>query len=317
MMERTDRHFRYLMRLIAPSARVYTEMITTGALLCGDADGLLRYDRSEHPVALQLGGSEPDALARAAVLGEQAGYDEINLNVGCPSGRVQRGAFGAALMLDATQVARCVAAMRSAVSLPVTVKTRLGVDEHDDFDFLARFVDRVAGVGCETFVIHARKAWLRGLSPRQNREVPPLDYERVYHLKSRFPELEIVLNGGLSADSPCEEMLERVDGLMLGRAAYSDPMSIGALDAVLFPSRSARRGCAQVLEAYLDYVEAELDRGAPLSAMTRHLMGLRRGARGARGWRRSLGALPKGDEGFARLRALVGTFLGACEPRAA
>jgi tRNA-dihydrouridine synthase A len=304
MMDRSDRHFRFLTRALAPRARLYTEMLTARALLRGDAQRLLRFDAAEHPVALQLGGAEPEELARAARLGERAGYDEINLNVGCPSDRVQSGCFGAALMLDAGRVADCVAALRGAVAVPVTVKTRLGVDEHDSYEFLAAFVARVAAGGCETFIVHARKAWLSGLSPRENREVPPLDYPRVHRLKRDFPALAIVINGGLVDRGTVLSQLERVDGVMLGRAAYQRPWLVAELDRTLFDGREAP-ALGRVLERYFAYMERELAAGTPLRAMARHLLGLRAGLPGGRLWRRALSELPDGRVGLARLRALA------------
>jgi tRNA-dihydrouridine synthase A len=285
-------------------------MLTARALLRGDAQRLLRFDAAEHPVVLQLGGGEPEELARAARLGERAGYDEINLNVGCPSDRVQSGCFGAALMLDAGRVADCVAALRGAVAVPVTVKTRLGVDEHDSYEFLTAFVARVAAGGCETFIVHARKAWLSGLSPRENREVPPLDYPRVHRLKRDFPALRIVINGGLVDRSAVLSQLERVDGVMLGRAAYQRPWLVAELDRTLFngPEPPA---LGRVLERYFAYMERELAAGTPLRSMARHLLGLRAGLPGGRLWRRALSELPDGHVGLARLRAL------AAQPRSA
>lgn len=303
MMDRSDRHFRFLTRALAPHVLLYTEMLTARALLRGDADRLLRFDASEHPVALQLGGSDPDELAGAAVLGERAGYDEINLNVGCPSDRVQAGCFGAALMLDAGRVAECVAAMRGAVAVPVTVKTRLGVDEHDSYEFLVAFVARVAAAGCDTFIVHARKAWLSGLSPKQNREIPPLDYPRVQRLKRDFPALRIVLNGGLVDRETVLAELEHVDGVMLGRAAYQQPWFVAGLDCELFGGDTPSLN--DVLDRYLLYIERELETGAPLRALTRHLLGLRGGLPGGRRWRRALSELPDGRAGFARLRDIV------------
>jgi tRNA-dihydrouridine synthase A len=306
MMDRTDRHFRYLLRLLAPRARLYTEMLTARALLYGDAARLLKFDASEHPVALQLGGSDPQELAAAARMGELAGYDEINLNVGCPSDRVQAGSFGAALMLRPGLVAECVAAMSATVDVPVTVKTRLGVDEHDSYELLRDLVARVSGAGCGTFIVHARKAWLSGLSPKENREIPPLDYGRVHRLKSDFSQLRIVLNGGLTSVAESLAQLDRVDGVMLGRAAYQDSWLLAELDARLFggapPSESS------VLERYARYVARELAAGTPLKAMTRHLLGLHRGRAGGRRWRREIGALPDGRAGLEALHRLLEEF---------
>jgi tRNA-dihydrouridine synthase A len=303
MMDRTDRHLRYLLRLIAPHARLYTEMITARALIRGDAARLLRFDEAEHPVALQLGGAEPDELAQAARIGVAAGYDEINLNCGCPSDRVQAGCFGAALMLERQRVAECVGAMREAVAVPVTVKTRLGVDEHDSYEFVRDFVGTVAAAGCETFIVHARKAWLSGLSPKENREIPPLDYARVYRLKREFPALTVVINGGFVTLEESVAQLEHVDGVMLGRAAYQDSWLLGRVDARLFGGSSAAE--AEVLAAFERYIASELQRGTPLRAMTRHLLGLRSGRAGGRRWRRGLGELAEGLRGLDDLRALV------------
>jgi tRNA-dihydrouridine synthase A len=303
MMDRTDRHFRYLLRLLAPHARLYTEMITARALVHGDAHRLLRFDVAEHPVALQLGGSDPLELAAAARLGELAGYDEINLNVGCPSDRVQAGCFGAALMLDPERVAECVAAMREAVAVPVTVKTRLGVDEHDDYAFVQRFIARVAAAGCDTFVVHARKAWLKGLSPKQNREMPPLDYQRVHRLKRDFAELRVVINGGLTTVAAALAQFPSVDGVMLGRVAYQDSRMLSELDSQLNGGRVAAED--RVLQEFLRYVARELDAGTPLKAMTRHLLGMRAGRPGGRAWRRQLGELDEGRAGLETLRRMV------------
>jgi tRNA-dihydrouridine synthase A len=299
MMDRSDRHFRFLTRLLSSHARLYTEMITARALLRGDADRLLRFDPAEHPVALQLGGSDPDELAAAARLGERAGYGEVNLNVGCPSDRVQAACFGAALMLDAERVAACVAAMRAAVAVPVTVKTRLGVDDHDSYEFVRDFVATVAAAGCGTFIVHARKAWLHGLSPKENREIPPLDYPRVHRLKRELPALTIVLNGGLKDVDTCMRELGDVDGVMIGRASYQDPGVVAALDAALFGRAPA--SVERVLERFLPYVERELAAGTPLRSMTRHLLGLRAGQAGGRRWRRELSELADGRAGFERL----------------
>jgi tRNA-dihydrouridine synthase A len=279
-------------------------MITARALLRGDAHRLLRFDPAEHPVALQLGGADPDELAAAARLGAAAGYDEINLNVGCPSDRVQAACFGAALMLDPVRVAACVAAMRAAVAVPVTVKTRLGVDEHDSYEFLIEFVERVAAVGCDTLIVHARKAWLSGLSPKENREIPPLDYPRVHRLKRDFPSLCIVINGGLVDRATALAQLEHVDGVMLGRAAYQQPWLVADLDRDIHGA-PATPALADVLERYVSYVGRELAAGTPLKSMTRHLLGLRTGLPGGRRWRRELSELADGEPGLARLRELA------------
>jgi len=302
MMERTDRHCRYFLRLVAPNAFLYTEMVTAAALRHGDRDRLLAFDPSEHPVALQLGGSDPHELAAAARAGAAAGYDEIDLNVGCPSDRVQAGCFGAALMREPERVAACVAAMREAVDVPVTVKTRLGVDHDDSYEFLCRFVETVARAGCETFIVHARKAWLKGLSPKQNRDVPPLDYARVRRLKRDFPSLEVILNGGLKDEATALAELDHVDGVMLGRAAYDDPVLLGRLDAAIFGHEPVPIGDA--LDRYFEYAEREIAAGTRLRALTRHLMGAFAGRPGGRHWRRMLSELPRSEDDRATLAAL-------------
>jgi len=286
MMAWTDRHCRYLLRLASRRTRLFTEMITTGALINGPAERLLRYDPSEHPVAIQLGGSEPEAMAESARQAADAGYDEININVGCPSPRVQRGAFGACLMREPRLVAELVSAMRAAVDVPVTVKCRLGVDEDDSQPLLESFVRTVASAGCSTFYVHARKALLHGLSPAQNRQVPPLQYARVYALKQRFPELRIVLNGGINDVDAAVDHLGHVDGVMIGRQAYQQP---------LFMNQLAHRVLGEplvdafdVMSGYADYMAAELARGTRLADMTRHCLGLFAGQPGARRFRRLL-----------------------------
>ena len=301
MMERTDRHCRYLLRLISPETRLYTEMITAAALVQGGRLHLLEFHPSEHPVALQLGGSDPDELAQAAALGVAEGYDEINLNVGCPSDRVQSGRFGAALMAEPERVAACLGAMMESVDVPVTVKTRTGIDDLESYEFLHGFVGAVADAGCRTVIIHARKAILRGLSPKQNRQVPPLDYQRVYRLKSDFPALRVILNGGLDSETRVMDQSGLVDGVMLGRYAYSNPWVLAGLDSRLGrrPGVSSREAA---LMGYLQYVGGELKRGTSLKAMTRHLVGLYTGRPGARAWRRFLSELPPGDVGLASMR---------------
>jgi tRNA-dihydrouridine synthase A len=287
MMDWTDRHCRVLHRQLTARALLYTEMLTTGAILHGDRARLLAFDRCEHPVALQLGGSEPADLAEAARIGEAEGYDEINLNVGCPSDRVQSGRFGACLMREPELVAECMAAIAAAVKVPATVKCRIGVDEQDPEESLFRLVDLCAQAGVRHFIVHARKAWLKGLSPKENRDVPPLDYPLVWRLKAERPELTISINGGIgSLDEACEH-LEHVDGVMLGRAAYHTPGILGEVDARLF----GEAGTVDAFEAvrrYRPYVERELSRGTHLAAMTRHMLGLFHGAPGARTWRRIL-----------------------------
>jgi tRNA-dihydrouridine synthase A len=290
MMERTDRHFRYLMRLVSPRARLYTEMITSSALLHGDAQRFLAFDASEHPVAVQLGGCEPRALAAAARLAADAGYDEVNLNVGCPSGRVQAGDFGAKLMLEPGRVADCVTAMREASGLPVTVKTRLGVDEHDDYEVLRNLTERVVRAGVAGMIVHARKAWLKGLSPKQNREIPPLDYSRVYRLKGDFANLPVEINGGFTTEQQVLEQCGKVDGVMLGRSAYHDPLLIGRLDSLLFGTNSPSP-IEEILARYAAYIRRERARGTPLTSMSRHLVGLIAHRPGARRWRQRLAQL--------------------------
>lgn len=288
MMDWTDRHCRYFMRCLTRHSLLYTEMVTAAALLHGDTDRLLAFDPAEQPVALQVGGSDPQALAQAAKLGEQAGYLEINLNVGCPSDRVQSGRFGACLMAEPQLVAACVAAMRDAVAIPVTVKTRIGIDDQDSYEFLHHFVTEVAAAGCETFAIHARKAWLSGLSPKQNREVPALRYERVYHLKKDFPALEILINGGIRTLKDIQEQLQHVDGVMIGRAAYQDPWLLAQVDAQIFGATPAVISREDVVRAMLGYIEHQLGQGVRLGAITRHMLGLYQGQPGARHWRRYL-----------------------------
>lgn len=288
MLDWTDRHCRYLLRLISRHALLYTEMVTTGALLHGDGARHLDFDEAEHPVALQLGGSDPAALAGCARMGAEWGYDEINLNVGCPSDRVQNGRFGACLMAEPGLVAECVAAMAGAVEIPVTVKHRIGIDDLDSYDALVRFVATVAGAGCRTFIVHARKAWLQGLSPKENREIPPLRYDLVYALKRDFPALEIILNGGIAGLEDAARHLEWVDGVMVGRAAYHDPWLLAEVDRRLYGDGHAVPTPHGVVEAYLPYVERQLEAGVPLTCMTRHLLGLFAGRPGARRWRRVL-----------------------------
>lgn len=286
MMDWSDRHCRYFFRQLAPHARLYTEMVTTGALLHGDRDRHLRFDGAESPVALQLGGSEPDALATCARLGAAWGYDEINLNCGCPSERVQRGAFGASLMHEPELVADCVRAMQEAVSVPVTVKHRLGVDADESFGFVERFVGTVAAAGCNTFIVHARNAILSGLSPKDNRSVPRLRYDDVYRLKQTFPRLTIVINGGVEKPSAAAVHLARVDGVMLGRAACRDSYLLAALDAQLFGGSAPTR--AEVVRAMAIYAARETQAGTPLRAIVRHMLGLYQGRPRARAWRRML-----------------------------
>ena len=286
MMDLTDRHARFFLRLLSRHARLYTEMITTSALIYGNRARLLRFDPAEHPVALQLGGNEPADLARCAEFGAAAGYDEINLNCGCPSDRVQEANFGACLMGNPERVASGVAAMRAAVALPVTVKCRIGVDDSEEYPFLKRFVETVAAAGCQTFVIHARKAWLSGLSPKENREVPPLQYPTVYRLKRDFPQLRIVINGGIRSLAEAREHLRHVDGVMLGREAYENPWLLAGIDHGLFHADQPQDSRADVLRRLLPYVQRERAEGTPLAHMTRHVLGLYRNQPGGRAFRR-------------------------------
>jgi tRNA-dihydrouridine synthase A len=288
MMDWTDRHCRYLHRLITRRALLYTEMVTAAAVLHGDRDRLLGFDSAEHPVAVQLGGAEPDSLAAAARIAAGFGYDEINLNVGCPSDRVQSGRFGACLMAEPDLVARCVAAMQAAVAVPVTVKSRIAIDEMEEWPTLERFVRLVAAEGCTRFIVHARKAWLKGLSPKENREVPPLRYELVYRLKETFPSLDVSLNGGVRSLDEAASHLRRVDGVMLGRAAYENPYILAEADRRFWGEATPPPRRHEAARAMLPYIEAQRRRGVPLAAVTRHMLGLFQGLPGARAWRRHL-----------------------------
>ena len=287
MMDWTDRHCRVLHRTLSGRAMLYTEMVTTGAVLHGDRARLLGFSPAEHPIALQLGGSEPADLAQAARIGEAEGYDEINLNVGCPSDRVQSGRFGACLMKEPELVAECMAAIAEAVTIPATVKCRIGVDDQDPEESLLRLVDLCAQTGVRHFVVHARKAWLKGLSPKENRDIPPLDYPLVWRLKAERPELTIVINGGIGSLDEAQEHLRHVDGVMLGRAAYHTPSILGEVDARIF-GQGEVVSAIEAVTRYRAYVERELARGTHLAAMTRHMLGLFHGAPGARTWRRIL-----------------------------
>ncbi len=288
MMDYTDRHCRFLLRLLSPHALLYTEMVTAQALAHGDVERLLGFEPAEHPVALQLGGSDPHLLAQAARLGAERGYDEINLNVGCPSDRVQSGRFGACLMAEPGLVADCVRAMREAVRVPVTVKCRIGIDDHDDYAFFAAFIDGVRQAGVDVFIVHARKAHLQGLSPKENREIPPLRYDVPARLKQEHPELTVVLNGGLRDVPTIEEWLPRFDGVMLGRQAYHDPYLLAVLDARLWPSTAPLPSREAVVGSYADYVERMLALGHRLPTLLRHVQGLYAGRPNARAWRRFL-----------------------------
>ncbi|MFW2404975.1 MAG: tRNA dihydrouridine(20/20a) synthase DusA [Gammaproteobacteria bacterium] len=284
MMDWTDRHCRYFFRLLTQDARLYTEMVTASAVLRGDHARLLGYHEAEHPLALQLGGSEPRELADAVRIADSYGFDEINLNIGCPSDRVQSGRFGACLMAEPGRVAECVAAMRDAASVPVTVKTRIGIDDRDDYEFLEQFVDEVAAAGCEYFVVHARKAILAGLSPKENRSVPPLRYDVVYRLKRDFPALTVVLNGGVESVAQVREHLARVDGVMIGRKAYGDPWLLANLQRTGADESDITR--QDVVIAMAEYAAGQIQSGARLHHVTRHMLGLFTGVPGARRWRR-------------------------------
>lgn len=287
MLDWTDRHYRYFARLMSSQTLLYTEMVTTGAILHGKGD-YLAYNQEEHPLALQLGGSNVEDLARCAEIAQQRGYDEVNLNVGCPSDRVQNGRFGACLMEEPELVAHCVDAMRQKVDIPVTVKTRIGIDDKDSYEFLCDFITKVSAAGCDTFIIHARKAWLQGLSPKENREIPPLDYPRVYQLKQDFPGLHISINGGIKSFEEMHAHLAQLDGVMVGREAYQNPYLLAEVDQKIFGLDSLVMSRDQVVDAMLPYVEAHLQSGGRLNHISRHMTGLYQGIPGSRSWRRHL-----------------------------
>ena len=305
-MDWSDRHCRYFWRLLTKQSLLYTEMITTGALIHGDTEAHLVFNEIEHPIAVQLGGNNAHDLAICAKLCEQRGYNEINLNVGCPSDRVKSGAFGACLMNEPKTVAEGIKAMRDAVSIPVTIKCRIGVDDNDSYEALCEFVDINQHAGCETFIIHARKAWLTGLSPKQNREVPPLDYPRVFQLKKDFPEREIILNGGIKTIEDCHTALEHLDGVMVGREAYQNPYMLHEVDSQLYQQANNQFSSAiEVAHGYAEYIEEQLSKGVRLNHMTRHLLGLFNGQPGARAFRRYL------SENAYKANADVSVFLDA------
>jgi tRNA-dihydrouridine synthase A len=288
MLDWTDRDFRYLLRLISKHTLLYTEMVTTGALIHGNRERFLAHDALEYPLALQLGGSNPKDLATCAKMGEQAGYSEINLNVGCPSDRVQSGSFGACLMAEPKLVAEGVAAMHEAVDIPVTVKTRLGIDEHETYQFLTDFIEPVAEAGCEIFILHARNAWLKGLSPKENRDVPPLKYDFVYQAKQDYPDLHIDINGGIHSLEDAKQHLEKVDGVMMGRAIYNDPYLLAEADKLLFGDDHPVPTRHQVIEQMLPYIKQRMAEGRPVKSITRHMLGMFQGQQGARAWRRHI-----------------------------
>ncbi len=310
MMNRTDRHFRYLVRLITRHTWLYSEMLVARALVHGRAERLLAHDTAEWPLALQLGGSEPAILAQAARIAGEQGYDEVNLNAGCPSTRVTRGRMGACLMREPALVAECVAAMRAATLLPVTVKTRIGVDHEASFEFLCRFVEAVAAAGCTTVIVHARKAWLDGVSPKANRTVPPLDYERVYALKAHFPRLEIIVNGGIGDLDAAASALERSDGVMFGRAAYAQPLMLAAADRKFYGDAHPPPSLGEILAAYLDYLAGQVTAHGIPSAALGHLAGLFTGLPGARVVRRRLGELA-GERSLAAVERALTPYLSA------
>lgn len=315
MMDWTDRHCRMFHRQITRHTWFYTEMVTTGALLHGDVPRHLNFNQEEHPVALQLGGSEPSDLAQSARLGEQWGYDEINLNCGCPSERVQKGAFGACLMNEATLVADCVKAMRDAVQIDVTVKHRIGIDEIESYDFVRDFVGTVADAGCNTFIVHARNAILKGLSPKENREIPPLRYEYAYRLKKEFPLLEIIINGGIKTLEEIDAHLAHIDGVMLGREAYHNPYLMASFDARYYADQSAPKSRAEVIQAMIPYIQVQLEKygkhaqggGLKLNSITRHMLGLMAGLPHARAYRQTLSDASKLAQGdpYLLLQALA------------
>jgi len=286
MLDWTDRHDRYFLRLISKHVLLYTEMVTTGAILHGDRERHLAFNEEEHPLAVQLGGSNPDDLAACAKIAEQYAYDEINLNVGCPSDRVKAGRFGACLMATPKIVAECVEAMNSVVSIPVTVKHRIGIDDHDSWDELCEFVEIVSASGCDVFIVHARKAWLHGLSPKENRSIPPLKYDIVHKLKETYPQKSFIINGGFLTLETAKQQLDFVDGVMMGREAYHNPYILSEVDKIFFNYDMPQLNRLEVLESLYPYIEKELKKGVRLHSITRHILGLFNGFPGARSWRR-------------------------------
>ena len=288
MMDRTDRHCRYFHRLLTKRSLLYTEMLHANAVLKGDAEKLLNHHTDEHPLVLQLGGSDPSALSEASSISEKFGYSEVNLNVGCPSSKVQKGRFGAVLMKEPKLVAKCISQMKEATTLPVTVKCRIGVDDMDQNIHLDNFINEVSSAGCNTFIIHARKAWLKGLSPKDNREIPPLNYERVYKLKNTFPDLQFIINGGIKSLHESSIHLQHVDGVMIGREAYENPLLLAEVDSVIFSDKKVSTSRSDILKSLIPYIGDELERGTKISHITRHLMGLFRGFDGAKNMRKYL-----------------------------
>ena len=288
MMDRTDRHCRYFHRLLTKRSLLYTEMLHANAVLKGDTEKLLNHHTDEHPLVLQLGGSDPSALSEASSISEKFGYSEVNLNVGCPSSKVQKGRFGAVLMKEPKLVAKCISQMKEATTLPVTVKCRIGVDDMDQNIHLDNFINEVSSAGCNTFIIHARKAWLKGLSPKDNREIPPLNYERVYKLKNTFPDLQFIINGGIKSLHESSIHLQHVDGVMIGREAYENPLLLADVDSVIFSDKKVSTSRSDILKSLIPYIGDELERGTKISHITRHLMGLFRGFDGAKNMRKYL-----------------------------
>ena len=288
MMDRTDRHCRYFHRLLTKRSFLYTEMLHANAVLKGDTEKLLNHHTDEHPLVLQLGGSDPSALAEASSISKKFGYSEVNLNVGCPSSKVQKGRFGAVLMKEPKLVAKCISQMKEATTLPVTVKCRIGVDDMDQNIHLDNFINEVSSAGCNTFIIHARKAWLKGLSPKDNREIPPLNYERVYKLKNTFPDLKFIINGGIKSLHESSIHLQHVDGVMIGREAYENPLLLAEVDSVIFSDKKVSTSRSDILKSLIPYIGDELERGTKISHITRHLMGLFRGFDGAKNMRKYL-----------------------------
>ena len=291
MMDRTDRHCRYFHRLLTKRSFLYTEMLHSNAILNGNTSKLLEYDQEEHPLAIQLGGSDPVSLAEASVISEEFGYKEINLNIGCPSTKVQKGRFGAVLMKEPGLVSKCIYAMKKSVNIPVTVKCRIGVDDMDEDTYLDKFIKEVSFAGCETFIIHARKAWLKGLSPKDNREIPPLNYQRVYKLKDAFPDLNFIINGGIKTIEESLDHLQYVDGVMLGREAYNNPYILTEVDSSIFLENLNATSQGDILLKLLPYIQSEIEKGTKISHITKHLMGLFKGFNGAKNIRKYLVSL--------------------------
>ena len=299
MMDHTDKHFRYLMRLLTKHSILYTEMITTGALIFGNRKKFLDYNSNEHPIAIQLGGNNPKELLECSIMAENEGYNEVNLNIGCPSNRVQNGKFGVCLMTEKELVAECVNNISSNIKIPVSIKTRIGIDNHDSYNFLSDFVKTVSIAGCETFIIHARKAILKGLSPKENRNIPPLNYERVYKIKKEFPNLNIIINGGFTKLDQIKSQLNYVDGVMIGRAAYQNPFLLSKLDNLIFNKSEVSITRQNILEQYKIYIEKQIREGVSIKNLTRHIIGLYQGQPGARKYRQILsGVTPKNHDQF-------------------